>query len=448
MEKRNEFLCVALDLNNHPLRNEKTKFRVNYINALEYFNDKYSKKGMNAEHILDKYRKNLIVRSKKYIEDYNYKKGIKKVCSFRFKGFKLFTYRFLFVYDCLFINAFHDPELGKEIVDEFKTMFSSRYHAALEELYKVLYNGKSADREFKLAENQMKVWFENKRFFDHPVNNIIVTATMSAGKSTLINAISGKKLARTKNEACTDTANFYFNKAFEDNLIVKRNSNLEFKYETEYRDEDEYADICTYMNLTVKSQGRLCLIDTPGINSSLNKDHAEATQNAFNSINYEKIIYVINATNIGAEDDIKYMKKIRQLMGNKSIIFVLNKIDTFRPGEDDIEDSINALKSDLTKIGFQDPVICPTSAYAAGVFKKLLKSEKLSEEEELDCSMLLRKFSRDKYDLSKFYTVNSDIDYFTNDNVSFEDYDFNQIKDCLYKTGIANLEKLIIKGEV
>lgn len=62
--------------------------------------------------------------------------------------------------------------------------------------------------------------------------------------------------------------------------------------------------------------------------------------------------------------------------------------------------------------------------------------------------MLLRKFSRDKYDLSKFYTVNSNIDYFTNDNVSFEDYDFNQIKDCLYKTGIANLEKLIIRGDV
>lgn len=452
MEKK-IFFYIALDLKNHPIKNEKTKYKENYINALGYFINKYSNGNINIETILKKYSETILNSNKGYKVNTNYKKcikSIKKVYRFKLKGLKLFTYRFIFVCDCLFINAFNDSELGKKIVDEFKTIFSSRYHSALEELYEVLYYGKSREREFKLAENQIEIWLENKQFIDQPINNIIITATMSAGKSTIINTIMGKRLAETKNEACTGRANLYFNKALEDNLITRGNSNFEIKYATNLLNnnlEDNYFNTCTYMNLNTKYQKRICLIDTPGVNSYLNKEHAEITQDAFSNINYNKIIYVINATNIGAEDDTRYMRKILQIINDKPIIFILNKIDTFRLDEDDINDSVDNLKKHLENIGFNKPIICPTSAYAAGIFKKLLNSEELDEEEELDCSMLLRKFSREEYDLSKYYTTKCNIDYLANSSVSFEKYDSNKIKECLYKTGIVNLEQLIIEGD-
>lgn len=444
---------MALDLKNHPVKNEKVKYMENYINALGYFINKYSKESVNTEAILKEYSKNFIKKDKSYIvndNDKKWMKTVKKTCGFKVKGFKLFTYRFLFVCDCLFINAFSNPSLGKKIIDEFKTIFSSRYHSGLEELYEVLYNNKLTDRKFKLAEKQIDTWIKNKKFIDKPIDNIIVTATMSAGKSTLINTIMGKKLAQTKNEACTDKANSYFNKAFEDNLIVKGNSNFEIRYETNFlsnESEHNYSNMCTYMNLTNKSQKRICLIDTPGVNSSLNKEHAEATKNAFNSIEYNKIIYVINATNISAEDDIRHMKKTANIIKDKPIIFVLNKIDTFRLKEDSIEESVNALKEDIKNIGFKNAIICPTSAYSAGLFKKLLNNEKLDEEEELDCHMLLRKFSKPEYDLSKYYDKQYQCDITEKNHISFEKYDFKQIKECLHKTGIINLEQLITEGE-
>lgn len=453
MNKKDAFFYVALDLMNHPVKNEKVKYKEGYINALGYFIYKYSKDNKNVEIILNKYIETFFNINKGYEINFNNKKWIndvKKTCKFKFKGFKLFTYRFVFVCDCLFITAFNDEILGKKVLDEFKTIFNSRHHKALDELYKVLYNGKSSDESFKLAERQIESWFKNKNFINKPINNVIVTATMSAGKSTLINSIIGKKLASTKNEACTDKANFYFNKAFEDNLVVKGNANFQIKYQHgTLNDEfnDKYFNTCTYMKLITGYDNRICLIDTPGINSSLNRDHAEITDEAINNFNYNKIIYVINATNIGANDDNLYMRKILQDKKDKPILFVLNKIDTFRLKEDSISESIDSLKKDLVNIGFKNPTICPISAYAAGIFKKLLNREELTEDEELDCKMLLRKFSKPEYDLSKYYTTKCNIDYLIDESVYFEKYDSNKIKECLHKTGIINLEKLITEGD-
>ena len=81
------------------------------------------------------------------------------------------------------------------------------------------------------------------------------------------------------------------------------------------------------MNILNKDKERICLIDTPGINSYLNINHKEITENVINSNDYNKLVYVINATNIGAKDDINYINQIYNTVKGKQIIFVLNKID-------------------------------------------------------------------------------------------------------------------------
>ena len=156
---------TALSLENHQILNEKKIYKENYINALYYFVCKYSNDDVYAEKLLDKYKDSLNY-------NYNYKidisqktivkKIIKKVCGFKSKGFKLFTYRFVFICDCLFINAYNNPVLGKKILNEFKTLFNSRYHSEIDELYEVLYNDKNISRDFKMAEYQVKNWIKKK----------------------------------------------------------------------------------------------------------------------------------------------------------------------------------------------------------------------------------------------------------------------------------------------
>lgn len=53
----------------------------------------------------------------------------------------------------------------------------------------------------------------------------------------------------------------------------------------------------------------------------------------------------------------------------EKVIFVLNKLDEFRIAYDDIFMSINNVKKDLIIMGFENPVICPISAYFALLIK-------------------------------------------------------------------------------
>ena len=49
---------------------------------------------------------------------------------------------------------------------------------------------------------------------------LLVTATMSAGKSTLINALIGKKIVRTSQEVCTGNLCYIYNQSVENNKIL------------------------------------------------------------------------------------------------------------------------------------------------------------------------------------------------------------------------------------
>ena len=58
----------------------------------------------------------------------------------------------------------------------------------------------------------------NRQFQQKKPCTLLVTATMSAGKSTFINALAGKKLCKSRVEACTGKIHTIYNKAFEDGL--------------------------------------------------------------------------------------------------------------------------------------------------------------------------------------------------------------------------------------
>lgn len=442
---------TALSLENHPILNEKNIYKKNYMNALYDFASKYSNDDVYAGKLLDKYNQYLNNNYKIDMQKDNaLKKSVKKTCRFKFKEFKLFTYRFVFICDCLFINAYNNPSLGKEILNEFKTLFNSRYHSGIDELYEVFYNDQNIRRDFKIAKYQVENWIKNKKFIKRPLQTTIITATMSAGKSTLINAIVGKNIVKTQNDSCTAKCYKIYEKAFEDNFVSSISDSISM--DTEQRNlmnlnnsNTKEINIGTFMQLSFESLSRFCIIDTPGVNSSMDVKHASITREVLGEKKYDNLLYLINGENIGSEDDLVHMRYIYNNLQHNKIIFVLNKLDRFRKKDDSISESLEKIYNQITSIGFVEPTIVPVSAFAGQLFKKVLSGLKLNDDENDECIMMLKKFSKNEFDLSTYYK--QPISWTGKITNGIDKYTALEVAECLRKTGLPSLEKLISRED-
>lgn len=221
--------------------------------------------------------------------------------------------------------------------------------------------------------------FENINKAVFPIN---VIATMSSGKSTLINALLRKKLMPSKNEACTatiteilDTDGEKFIAAVydaEDNLLQDV-SDLTYELMNELNDNDEVSRICAQGNipfLDARSTA-LMLVDTPGPNNAQNQAHKNTTYRAINSDSNNLILYVLNGTQLSTNDDASLLNYVAEQIkkGGKQardrFLFVINKMDGFNPEEEDIAKAVQSAKRYLSGYGIEDPQIFPCSAYTA-----------------------------------------------------------------------------------
>jgi predicted GTPase len=296
------------------------------------------------------------------------------------------------------------------LLNEIKTIINKHYHKKLEGLFSVLYQDKLLMNGLDQVSYQVESWKQNQMYINQEPQKILITATMSAGKSTLINALVGRTVTRTMNDACTAKLHYIFDKAFEDGFTYgfDKNLNLNANETTLLQDDSDNKDIKKYVSTSfrqlVERQSRLCIIDSPGINSSLNKDHTKISEETIVKENYDKVLYVINAENMGTTDDLKYLRFICETVEEDKLIFVINKLDRFRIPQDSIKESIDHLKEDLTKLGIKKPLICPVSSYAGVLAKKRLFDVALDEDETDDYLFLKHKFSKEEYNLSQFYT--------------------------------------------
>ncbi|MCL1987748.1 MAG: 50S ribosome-binding GTPase [Firmicutes bacterium] len=217
---------------------------------------------------------------------------------------------------------------------------------------------------------------------------LMITGTMSAGKSTLINAIIGEKLAKTAAETVTAQISYFDSKKISFKTLVK----------------------------PAKS---VVIIDTPGVNAALNPEHAEITHVALGKKGkkgknfednekaeiYDKLIYIFNADRLGTEDEMEHLEYIAENVPKDKLIFVLNKVDNFDSADDSIEESLAKLKKDLLANGFPKPKVFPISAHFA-LLLKLQKSDQLSRHEQRTLASYVDIFSEPDYDLSQFYGEN------------------------------------------
>jgi GTPase Era involved in 16S rRNA processing len=136
----------------------------------------------------------------------------------------------------------------------------------------------------------------------------LVISTMSSGKSTLINSLVGKELLPSQNRACTaktvaildhDGMDDFQIHAVDENgsytNIKKATKKAVYNYNATNNVEEMIleGDIRGIKN----SKKAMLLIDTPGVNNSMDQTHAEITRETLDEYQEGLILYVINAQN-------------------------------------------------------------------------------------------------------------------------------------------------------
>lgn len=225
----------------------------------------------------------------------------------------------------------------------------------------------------------------NNAYF--PIN---VVATMSSGKSTLINALLSQKLMPSKNEACTAMITSLKDNdepVFKAEAFDAAGNLVEKIPELNYEKMDELNSNPDIIRVEAKgdipfidaNDIALELLDTPGPNNSQDSTHRDRAYSCINNAN-NLVLYILNASQLSTNDDDNLLSYVAEQIrrGGKQardrFLFVINKMDVIDPENEDVERIIGNVEKYLNKHGIDEPQIFPCSAFTALNIRTYLKN--------------------------------------------------------------------------
>lgn len=250
---------------------------------------------------------------------------------------------------------------------------------AIDDIFSDIQNGPVEE----LKDERIKAAFEKAKNQQFEIN---VVATMSSGKSTLINALLGKQLMPAANEATTATIvrivddkdkNVFSAKAFDQKgSLVKKLDAVTLKDMKELNSDPNVSIVELQGNIPfVRNSGmRLVLMDTPGPNNSRDRRHEQMTYQMLENSDKSLVLYVMNGEQLGINDEKTFLDFVCGTMkdGGKQAreryIFAVNKLDAFKPKDEGLDCIDRALEN--VKKGLEDrdiiyPNIFPVAALPA-----------------------------------------------------------------------------------
>lgn len=250
---------------------------------------------------------------------------------------------------------------------------------------------------------------ENARArFKEAANNVFVVnvlARVSAGKSTLINALLGRELMPSNNIAETakvtqiidnDSTDGFTAVALDDNRNqMYRIAHLSPEKMDELNDDTNVASVQLTGDIPFAKSidYALELVDTPGPDNVMNKDHhlqfdkliTRQNKNGFKPV----VIYVIPADGIGTDstDDLlnvitRESRADYQESAKNRFVFVISKMDTVKPVN--VIETLDNAKRYLINRGIENPVVIPVAAELALNIRRSDIREEDEEYEELE----------------------------------------------------------------
>ncbi len=350
-------------------------------------------------------------------------------------------YSYYIMLDFLHIIGYETSKISSEKWNEIKKQYLDDFdNVTVGDFKKIINFVNVADnRNLKFIKNEteyIKAIRKNLLFRKKSLTNLMVTATMSAGKSTFINALVGKYICLSQNMSCTSKIHSIINKSFEDGYTTEYDHDLIMtagKEELLNDNEENLSDIiyvATAFSGILKNS-RIIVNDSPGVNFSGNNEHKQITDKLIKRRNYELLIYLMNSTQLGTSDEDEHLEFVKHSVGRIPVIFVMNKVDLLNPDEEDILKIIDRQKAYLKKKGFKNPVICPISARAGYLAKQI----DLSKTKKRELYNYIDKF--EKMSLDKYYENQLGVR-------KIEDSAQEEVQ-LLKKCGLSYLEKIILK---
>ncbi|ELX2276443.1 dynamin family protein [Yersinia intermedia] len=239
-------------------------------------------------------------------------------------------------------------------------------------------------------ENNEKVSHGFQEAFNRDFN-LYVVATVSSGKSTLINAMLGQDLLHAANEATTATiAQITDDKTLGSSFMARRISSRTgpdeeipisadlLKEWNQLEDTQQIELRGNIVSMQERENVRLVLTDTPGPNNSQDGEHGRVTMSYIqDSQRNPLILYVLNASQLGINDDQNLLRLVAQTMirgGKQSkdrFIFVVNKMDNFDPENgENVGAALGRIKTYLQNNGIHNPQVFPISANLTRLLRK------------------------------------------------------------------------------
>lgn len=423
----------AYSLKNHPMLRTKKKLRAKYYYTLQYLVTAHTDDRDYTDARLLQCRKVLLGTDALTLETKRKHNNVwRRIVSDFLKPWRR-KYRSWLFCDLALI-LFNEQSIAK-VQKQLLAHLNPKQTLEIKKISALLYDDTPIPCTYTFAESMITQFRSNRTFDSQTEKRYLVTANMSAGKSTLINAIIGKPMMATAQEACTANVCFLYNKPFEDNALhlLGPSLNLQATYQVLRQPEQiNTRHIASYFRSWNQPAKRICLVDTPGVNSAVHRQHGRLTKTALMEEPCHYLIYVLNANRLGTEEELRYLQFVANTVSKDKIIFVLNKLDSFKQQEDSIEESIEAVRNDLMSLGYQKPLICPISAYFAFLIKMKYHREPLTEEENDEYELYAKKFSKPAYDLSRYYEQSS-----VPDTVA------NEMMELAIKCGLYGLEKIL-----
>jgi GTPase Era involved in 16S rRNA processing len=418
----------------NPVINDSVETKQEYLKRLKYYTDIenwHERKYVDAE--LCAYEK-IISESTEVKEKHD-----------------LDFYRYYILFDVLHVIGYEMMSISQGQKQQIINRYYEDYPSMVKNekiIYMILELSEEGEYESKLKqleENSLlrqerkyiSLIKKNLEFKNKVPFSVMVTATMSAGKSTFINALTGKYVCLSQNMACTSKIHYILNKAFEDGYSSEYDHDLvltagreELLNDNELNTSDKIV-VSTVFTGELSDQ-RIMICDSPGVNYHGDAEHKRITERMINDKNYNLLIYVMNATQLATNDESEHLDYIKENIGSIPVLFIINKIDNYAVEEENLEEIVQRQIEMLKKKGFDNPIVCPVSA-KAGYIAKQFNLNSLSRFEKLELYNYIDKFERMRI-----------ADYYNRmfRDISVEDAK-NEETQLIKTSGLAYVEKII-----
>jgi GTPase SAR1 family protein len=435
----------------HPLLKESSNLKSDYVNLLEYYAHQCYGKNVIIDARISSLRKILLPDMVTDLStEFDFKSVAKTILKTHFSLFRwFFSYRYIFLFDSLLLLAPDNEIAGNIICKSLKYLVSERHHKKLDTMVEKMYANDASFAEHDFITHEMVDAWESVQNYQKASNkNIVFTATISAGKSTLINALVGEELSFAKKAACTATVVNVSSAPLQNrNFNIISNNGMFFNLNEQQvrsftKTLDKPCKIVGHFN-SLFGKIKVTLIDTPGVDSAQNLIHKDIARNELKYVNVDLLLYVIAVENYGATDDHIHLQFIKSQVKYKKILFIINMMDTCDLEDDSVEEIVNNVARYLRQMGFENPMVCPLSAKAGLLLKKLLIGYSMSKNDLSSCDSFISEFCLSEMDLSKYYPVVHEAEIFSSLKIKNQKEHVNLIQ-AYISTGLPGLEKLIL----